>query len=274
MRAGSAGTRRTGPLKKAGLGICRGAIPGPFLVRALQLADVVAVGQLGPQVVAVVLALAPTFISPLIAGAWPSTPIPRPQLPHHHCHLSLSITTQWRGDGVGGRGREGGGDRQPAPAAMTGRPVCLPHELYIDVACSAYEHRAHGAETLRRFLAHWKKRGVKAIRLYATQATLAVWGERWGFREAESVLRADGTCVYGRKRRSAYPTEPGTRVPTGAGDSRGPPIRAADLSHDARPVAPARTARCCVRFHTACVRRRTVLGRVTTAGLRGKGHSE
>lgn len=142
-------------------GLCRGALPMSYLLGALAAADIIAVGSSGPHITSVILALEPTFISP-----------------------------------------------------VTQKPICKPHELYMDVVCSFYRYRLCGAATIDQFMQHARRRGVRALRIYATQASrpisqtvaptkgwwegLRLWRQKWGFREAETVVRADGRCVYGR----------------------------------------------------------------------------
>ena len=90
---------------------------------------------------------------------------------------------------------------------VTKKAICLPHELYIDVVCAYFCYRACGAETIRRFLVYARSRGVRALRLYATSASKNVWADKWGFQEAETIMRPDGTCVYGPRRKKGYPGE-------------------------------------------------------------------
>ena len=90
---------------------------------------------------------------------------------------------------------------------VTGKAVCLLHEWYMDVVCSFYCHRAFGAETIRQFFQYARNQGVSAVRMYATKGSRTVWGDRWGFREAETRLRPDGVCVYRPVVRKSYPGE-------------------------------------------------------------------
>lgn len=90
---------------------------------------------------------------------------------------------------------------------LTNKPICLPHELHVDVVCAYFCYRVCGAETIRRFLAYARSRGVPALRLYATSASKPVWANKWGFQEAETIMRPDGTCVYGPLQKTGYPGE-------------------------------------------------------------------
>jgi hypothetical protein len=79
----------------------------------------------------------------------------------------------------------------------TNEPICKPHELYMDVACSYYCYRACGRETIKRFLEWARKQKAKAIRIYSTPMAAKLWEDSWGFRECETVLGANGKVRYG-----------------------------------------------------------------------------
>ena len=87
------------------------------------------------------------------------------------------------------------------------KAICLPHELYVDVVCAYFCYRVCGAETIQRFMDLVRSRGVRALRLYATSASKPIWADKWGFQEAETVMRPDGTCVYGPRSKKGYPGE-------------------------------------------------------------------
>ena len=131
--------------------LCRGAVEIKYLKGALNACENIAVGYHGDNLVAIILSIEPSFISP-----------------------------------------------------VTKKANCLPHELYIDVVCAYFCYRACGAETIRRFLGYARSRGVRALRLYATSASKNVWADKWGFQEAETIMRPDGTCVYGPRRKKGY----------------------------------------------------------------------
>ena len=74
--------------------------------------------------------------------------------------------------------------------------LCM-HIHEHDVVCSYYCYRKCGTETIRRFILWAKKQGAKALRMYGTTASLAVWKLNWGFREAETILDKKGNIKYG-----------------------------------------------------------------------------
>ena len=98
---------------------------------------------------------------------------------------------------------------------LTGAPICLPHELYVDVVCSYSEQRDLGRRLIRAFFEYAVRRGFTAVRMYATQSAMPVWKANWGFREAETRMDAHrGHCAYGRIERKTYPLLEPNELPT------------------------------------------------------------
>lgn len=95
----------------------------------------------------------------------------------------------------------------------TGKAVCLPHEVYIDVACSFYKHREIGRRLIGYFMEYFKKRRVCAVRMHATDKARPLWIQKWGFREAETRWNAQKrVCEYGPVVRATH--GPNEQVPT------------------------------------------------------------
>ena len=126
---------------------------------------------------------------------------------------------------------------------LTNKPICLPHELYVDVVCAYFCYRVCGAETIRRFLAYVRSQGVSALRLYATSASKLVWADKWGFQEAETIMRPDGSCVYGPVRKKGYPGESSSHRMTLILNAETPKHAAAARTHRRRPLYTPRKKR-------------------------------
>ena len=79
-----------------------------------------------------------------------------------------------------------------------GRPICKPHELYVDVVC-AYPDPPRMAEASMRAFQRvvTTKLNMRALRLYATSGSRRYWTERFGYQQAETFVTKDGTCEYG-----------------------------------------------------------------------------
>jgi hypothetical protein len=72
---------------------------------------------------------------------------------------------------------------------------CLPHEWYVDVACSAPETRSVvNLFKILTFMAHANQ--IQAIRLHSTESAYSYWTNRRMFREAETIRDATGRCLY------------------------------------------------------------------------------
>lgn len=74
------------------------------------------------------------------------------------------------------------------------RPICHPHELYINVICSS--GRGAGTQLVTSFYKKAKRMGKTAIRLYALDGSINYWLEQ-GFRECEDPVRM--TRCYRRR---------------------------------------------------------------------------
>jgi hypothetical protein len=78
------------------------------------------------------------------------------------------------------------------------KPYCLPHELYVDVVCSYACPRGCGGHMIAGFIMHARTvERVKALRLHATVLTRQYWTEKWHFKEAETIVRQNGSCAHG-----------------------------------------------------------------------------
>jgi GNAT superfamily N-acetyltransferase len=91
-------------------------------------------------------------------------------------------------------------------AADTHRPICHPHEMYLDVVCSFAAHRRVGTQLIQATIDFAKRKGFCALRLSSVRGAMPVWEVRWQFREAEVVRDpATGRCRHGPVVRKATP---------------------------------------------------------------------
>jgi hypothetical protein len=102
---------------------------------------------------------------------------------------------------------------------------CLPHEWYIDIACS--QKRTRSVVALFEILKVMANaNGIQALRLHSIDEALSYWTPMRMFREAETIRDATGRCLYSVRVAEPDPADPGlTRLVLILSESPPPPPR-------------------------------------------------
>jgi hypothetical protein len=102
---------------------------------------------------------------------------------------------------------------------------CLPHEWYVDIACSVKRTRSVVAlfEILKVMA---RANGIQALRLHSIDEALSYWTPVRMFREAETIRDTAGRCLYSVRVAESEPADRGlTRLVLIISESPPPPPR-------------------------------------------------